>query len=72
MIARIALEASGALRALFGLREVFRDIFHPTLSGSLSDFVGRFMSFLMWFFKAGESVPSFSRAKIQEELPSNS
>lgn len=47
MIARIAMEAGGTLLVLFGLREVFRDIFHPTRSGSLSDYVGRFMSLLM-------------------------
>ena len=32
---------------LFGLREVFRDIFHPTRSGTLSDYVGRSASFVM-------------------------
>jgi hypothetical protein len=47
MIARIALESGGACLVLFGLREVFRDIFHPTRSGTLSDFVGRFASLLM-------------------------
>jgi hypothetical protein len=47
MTARIALEAGGAFLVLFGLHQVFRDIFHPTRSGSLSDFVGRLMSRLM-------------------------
>lgn len=47
MIARIAMEAGGTLLVLFGLREVFRDIFQPTRSGILSDYVGRFMSLLM-------------------------
>jgi hypothetical protein len=47
MTARIALEIGGAFLVLFGLREVFRDIFHPTRSGTLSDFVGRFASLLM-------------------------
>jgi hypothetical protein len=32
---------------LFGLREVFRDIFHPTRSGTLSEYVGRLTSLLM-------------------------
>src|SRR6195952_5478065 len=47
MIARIALEIGGAFLVLFGLREVFRDIFHPTRSGTLSEFVGRGTSLLM-------------------------
>jgi hypothetical protein len=37
MAVRILLEVSGVLVVLFGLREVFRDIFHPTRSGSLRD-----------------------------------
>jgi uncharacterized membrane protein len=41
------LEIAGVLVVIFGLREVFRDIFHPTQSGSLSDFVGRAISLLM-------------------------
>ncbi len=47
MAERIILEVSGVLVVLFGLREVFRDIFHPTHSGSLSDFNGRVTSVLM-------------------------
>lgn len=47
MVLQIFLEAAGTLIVLFGLREVFRDIFHPTRSGSLSDFVGRGASALM-------------------------
>ena len=47
MIVIISLEFGGTLLVVFGLREVFRDIFHPTASGSLSDFVGRLASLLM-------------------------
>ncbi len=47
MIITILLECGGTLLVVVGLREVFRDIFHPTASGSLSDFVGRFVSLLM-------------------------
>jgi uncharacterized membrane protein len=47
MIVTILLECGGALLVVLGLREVFRDIFHPTASGSLSDFVGRLASMLM-------------------------
>ena len=47
MIGTILLECGGTLLVFIGLREVFRDIFHPTASGSLSDFVGRFVSLLM-------------------------
>jgi hypothetical protein len=46
-IQNILLEIIGTLIVLFGLREVFRDIFHPTYSGTLSEFVGRIMSLLM-------------------------
>ncbi len=41
------LEIGGTLLVLFTLREVFRDIFHPTLSGNLSDAIGRGMSVLL-------------------------
>lgn len=37
----VAIEALGIAVVLFTLREVFRDIFHPTRSGNFSDFVGR-------------------------------
>lgn len=37
----VVAEVAGAGLVLFTLHEVFRDIFHPTRSGSLSDFVGR-------------------------------
>ena len=47
MTLRILLDVSGTLLVLFGLREVFRDIFHPTRSGSLSDFNGRAALILM-------------------------
>jgi hypothetical protein len=47
MIRQILLECGGVVLVLYGLREVFRDIFHPTASGSLSDFVGRIASLLM-------------------------
>jgi hypothetical protein len=43
-IQNILLQIIGTLIVLFGLREVFRDIFHPTRSGTLSEFVGRIMS----------------------------
>jgi hypothetical protein len=46
-VQNILLEIIGTLIVLFGLREVFRDIFHPTRSGSLSDFVGSLTSLLM-------------------------
>jgi hypothetical protein len=46
-IQNILLEILGVVVVLFGLREVFRDIFHPTRSGSLSDAVGRLTSLLM-------------------------
>jgi hypothetical protein len=41
------LECGGALLVLFGIREVFRDIFHPTASGNLSDWIGSMASRLM-------------------------
>ena len=47
MIVTILLECGGTLLVVFGLREVFRDIFHPTASGSLSEFVGWLASLLM-------------------------
>ena len=47
MIVTILLECGGTLLVVFVLRVVFRDIFHPTASGSLSDFVGRLASLLM-------------------------
>jgi hypothetical protein len=37
----IVSEAAGTLIILFTLRDVFHDIFHPTRSGSLSDFAGK-------------------------------
>src|ERR1700709_2272278 len=40
-------EIVGTLVVLFGLREVFRDIFHPTRSGTLSESIGKFTSLLM-------------------------
>lgn len=43
----VLLEVIGTLIVLFALREVFRDIFHPTRSGTLSEFVGRLTSLLM-------------------------
>jgi hypothetical protein len=46
-IQNILLEIIGTLIVLFGLREVFKDIFHPTHSGTLSEVVGRIMSLLM-------------------------
>jgi hypothetical protein len=46
-IQNILLQIIGTLIVLFALREVFRDIFHPTRSGTLSEFVGRIMSLFM-------------------------
>ena len=47
MLLRIVFEVAGTLLVLFTLREVFRDIFHPTRHGNLSDAVGSGMSFLL-------------------------
>ena len=44
MTIQIPLEILGTLVVLYGLRQVFNDIFHPTKSGSLSDWVGRAFS----------------------------
>ncbi len=44
---RIVLEICGTLLVLLTLREVFRDIFHPTRSGNLSDAIGRSVSLLL-------------------------
>ena len=41
MLKTVVLEFMGATLVLFTLRDVFHDIFHPTRSGSLSDFIGR-------------------------------
>lgn len=40
-------QSIGTVMVLFGLREVFRDIFHPTRSGTLSENVGRLTSLLI-------------------------
>lgn len=42
----IVFEFVGTLLVLFTLREVFRDIFHPTRGGNLSDWIGRACSVL--------------------------
>ncbi len=47
MSLRMVLEISGTVLVLFTLREVFRDIFHPTRFGNLSDVIGRGMSLLL-------------------------
>jgi hypothetical protein len=47
LLLRVVLEIAGTLIVLFTLREVFRDIFHPTRSGNLSDAIGRGMSLLL-------------------------
>lgn len=47
LVVRILVEIAGALLVLYTLGEVFRDIFHPTSSGSLSDWVGRIISKLL-------------------------
>ncbi len=44
---RIAFEVAGTALVLFTLREVFRDIFHPTRAGNLSDALGRGTSLLL-------------------------
>lgn len=41
------LECAGIALVLYGVLQVFRDIFHPTESGSLSDWVGRLYSKLL-------------------------
>ena len=42
--------AAGAIIVLLAFREVFRDLFHPSQSGSLSDYVGKtmFRTFRLW------------------------
>lgn len=40
----VVVEIIGSALVLFTLREVFRDIFHPTRSGSLSDLIGQLAS----------------------------
>lgn len=40
MISTVLIEIAGVGVVLFTLRDVFHDIFHPTRSGSLSDFIG--------------------------------
>jgi hypothetical protein len=47
MFLPFAFEIAGAILALFALHEVFRDIFHPTLSGNLSDWLGRMTALLL-------------------------
>jgi hypothetical protein len=44
VVSTVFIEAAGTFLVLFTLRDVFHDIFHPTRSGSLSDFVGRIAS----------------------------
>jgi hypothetical protein len=44
IVSQIFLECGGALVVLYGLSEVFRDIFHPTQSGTLSELLGRVIS----------------------------
>lgn len=41
MFLTVVVEIAGVLILLFTLTNVFYDIFHPTKSGSLSDFVGK-------------------------------
>lgn len=41
MFLTLLIETTGVLIVLFTLRDVFHDIFHPTKSGSLSDFIGK-------------------------------
>ena len=47
IIIEIVFECAGTLVVLYGLSEVFRDIFHPTRSGTLSEYVGRLISALL-------------------------
>lgn len=47
MALAILLECAGTLLIVYGVVQVFRDIFHPTKSGSLSDWIGRFYSKLL-------------------------
>lgn len=41
MLLAVVMETAGIAIVLYTLREVFRDIFHPTRSGTLSDLLGR-------------------------------
>lgn len=54
------LEILGIAIVLFGLREVFRDIFHPTHSGTLSECVGRMTSLLLHRTRLRPSIGAFS------------
>ncbi|HEX6772592.1 MAG TPA: hypothetical protein VF126_11245 [Acidobacteriaceae bacterium] len=63
-IASILLEGGGTLLVLFGIREVFRDIFHPTASGSLSDVVGRIASRLMQHTRLRPAVGPLSLVTV--------
>lgn len=47
ILSEIVFECAGVLVVLYGLSEVFRDIFHPTQSGTLSEYVGRGISALL-------------------------
>ena len=49
MVLTIVMVTAGILVVLFTLREVFRDIFHPTLSGTVSDLAGHAAS---WMFRS--------------------
>lgn len=44
IVTEIVFECAGTLVVLYGLSEVFRDIFHPTRSGTLSETAGRLIS----------------------------
>ncbi len=61
---RVLLLTSGTLVVLFGVREVFRDIFHPTLSGSLSDWVGRLTSALLSHTRFRPAVGPFALVSV--------
>lgn len=47
IVIEIVFECAGVLVVLYGLSEVFRDIFHPTRSGTLSEFIGKLASRLL-------------------------
>ena len=47
MLHIFALESAGTMVVLFTVHEIFRDIFHPTRTGTLSDAIGRGASLLL-------------------------
>ncbi len=56
MQSHLLLEAAGALLVLYGLTQVYRDIFHPTQSGTLSDSIGALYSALLRHTRLRSSI----------------